>query len=150
MNRDESKQHLQQQIIAGLENNEKHLNDYQKNWDDFRELLDIDKERFIARYEELCPDASRFDADINRYTEVANIVQSRDTLTTVQFVLIDCSPLKNALVVHCLQWQRKMISQLFFSSSLNSIGHVDFFSHLFFSSVIEISNERFRSVDELH
>ena len=44
----------------------------------------------------------------NRYTEVANNVQSRDTLTTVQFVLTDCAPLKNALVVHCLQWQAKL------------------------------------------
>jgi dynein heavy chain, axonemal len=113
LNKDEAKQHLQQQIAVGLDANEKHLNDYQKTWDDFRELWDVDKERFIARYEERCPDASRFDADINRYTEVANIVQSRDTLTTVQFVLVDCSPLKNALVVHCLQWQAKLISMSF-------------------------------------
>lgn len=111
LNKDEAKLHLQHQIAAGLDANEKHLNDYQKAWDDFRELWDVDKERFIARYEERCPDASRFDADINRYTEVANIVQSRDTLTTVQFVLVDCSPLKNALVVHCLQWQAKLISK---------------------------------------
>ncbi len=108
LNKDEAKQHLQQQIAAGLDANEKYLDDYQTTWNGVRELWDVDKERFIARYEERCPDASFFDADINRYTEVANNVQSRDTLTTVQFVLVDCSPLKNALVVHCLQWQTKL------------------------------------------
>jgi dynein heavy chain len=108
LNKDEAKQHLQQQIAAGLDANEKHLDDYQTTWNGVRELWDVDKERFIARYEERCPDASFFDADINRYTEVANNVQSRDTLTTVQYVLVDCSPLKNALVVHCLQWQSKL------------------------------------------
>ena len=108
LNKDEAKQHLQQQIAAGLDANEKHLDDYQATWNGVRELWDVDKERFIARYEERCPDASIFDADINRYTEVANNVQSRDTLATVQFVLVDCSPLKNALVVHCLQWQAKL------------------------------------------
>ncbi|CAF1579491.1 unnamed protein product, partial [Adineta steineri] len=112
LNKDEAKQHLQQQIAAGLDLNEKHLDDYQSTWNGVRELWDVDKERFIARYEERCPDASFFDADINRYTEVANNVQSRDTLTTVQFVLVDCSPLKNALVVHCLQWQAKLTALL--------------------------------------
>ena len=112
LNKDETKQHLQQQIASGLDANEKHLDDYQTTLNGVRELWDVDKERFIARYEERCLDASFFDADINRYTEVANNVQSRDTLTTVQFVLVDCSPLKNALVVHCLQWQAKLTGDL--------------------------------------
>ncbi|CAF1063283.1 unnamed protein product [Rotaria sordida] len=112
LNKDEAKQHLKHQIAIGLDANEKHLDDYQTTWNGVRELWDVDKERFIARYEERCPDASFFDADINRYTEVANNVQSRDTFATVQFVLIDCSPLKNALVVHCLQWQAKLTALL--------------------------------------
>ena len=53
-----------QQIAAGLDTNEKHLDDYQSTWNGVRELWDVDKERFIARYEERCPDASFFDADI--------------------------------------------------------------------------------------
>ncbi|CAF0814718.1 unnamed protein product [Didymodactylos carnosus] len=112
MNKDETKQHLKIQIANGMETNEKNLDDYQTTWNGVRELWDVDKERFIARYEERYPDASFFDADINRYTEVANNVQSRDTLTTVQFVLVDCSPLKNALAIHCLEWQSKLTALL--------------------------------------
>ena len=99
LNRDEAKQNLQQQVTAGLDANEKYLDEYQSTWNGVRELWDVDKERFIARYEERCPDASFFDADINRYTEVANNVQSLDTLATVQFVLVDCTPLKNSLIL---------------------------------------------------
>jgi dynein heavy chain, axonemal len=112
LNRDEAKQNLQQLIAAGLEANEKRLNEYQKSWDDFRELWDVDKERFIARYEERNPDVSRFEADILRYIEVANMAQSRETFTTIQFVSVDCTPLKNALYIHCLQWQGKLIGMI--------------------------------------
>ena len=41
---------------------------------------------------------SKFDADISRYSEVANNIQKEETVQTIQFVLLDCQPLKFALL----------------------------------------------------
>ena len=42
---------------------------------------------------------------ILRYTEVANNVQKEETLVTLNFVFLDCSPLKFSLLSHCNEWQ---------------------------------------------
>ena len=47
-----------------------------------------------------------------RYTEVANQVQSEDTIQNIQFCLLDCSPLKFAVLGHCQEWQNKFTSLL--------------------------------------
>lgn len=48
-----------------------------------------------------------------RYTEVANNVQSQETILSIQFILLDSSPLKNAILGHCLEWQNKFTSLLY-------------------------------------
>ncbi|XP_070295048.1 dynein axonemal heavy chain 2-like [Salvelinus sp. IW2-2015] len=47
-----------------------------------------------------------------RYTEVANNVQKEETVLSVQFVLLDCAPLKFSLVQHCNEWQGKFTQLL--------------------------------------
>lgn len=49
----------------------------------------------------------------NRYTEVANNVQTQETILNIQFVLLDCSPLKFAILGHCQEWQNKFTSLLY-------------------------------------
>ena len=46
------------------------------------------------------------------YTEVANNVQKEETVTNIQFVLLDCSHLKFSLVQHCNEWQNKFATLL--------------------------------------
>lgn len=48
----------------------------------------------------------------NRYTEVANNVQKEETVLNIQFVMLDCSPLKFALLSHCNEWQNKFTTLL--------------------------------------
>ena len=48
----------------------------------------------------------------SRYTEVANNVQSQETILNIQFVLLDCSPLKYAILSHCTEWQNKFTTLL--------------------------------------
>ena len=48
-----------------------------------------------------------------RYTEVANNVQTQETILNIQFVLLDCSPLKYAILGHCTEWQNKFTSLLY-------------------------------------
>lgn len=38
---------------------------------------------------------------------MSNNVQKEDTVLNIEFVLLDCSPLKVALVQHCNEWQNK-------------------------------------------
>ena len=48
-----------------------------------------------------------------RYTEVANNVQQQETILNIQFNLLDSSPLKNAILGHCLEWQGKFTKLLY-------------------------------------
>ncbi len=47
-----------------------------------------------------------------RYTEVANNVQTQETILNIQFVLLDCAPLKFSILSHCQEWQNKFTSLL--------------------------------------
>jgi dynein heavy chain len=40
-------------------------------------------------------------------------VQTQETILNIQFVLLDCSPLKFAILGHCQEWQNKFTSLLF-------------------------------------
>ncbi|KAG9346625.1 hypothetical protein JZ751_006936 [Albula glossodonta] len=88
---------IQASIAAGMVANSSHLQTYLKTWDKHREIWEINKDSFIRRYQKLNPPVSSFDADIARYTEVANNVQKEETVLNVQFVLLDCSLLKYSL-----------------------------------------------------
>jgi dynein heavy chain len=43
---------------------------------------------------------------------VANNIQNQETIQTIQFILLDCLPLKNSLLSHCHEWQNKFTSLL--------------------------------------
>ncbi|XP_064181287.1 dynein axonemal heavy chain 2 [Anguilla rostrata] len=103
---------IQASVAAGMVANRTHLQAYLKTWDKHREIWEINKDSFIRRYQRLNPPVSSFDADIARYTEVANNVQKEETVLNVQFVLLDCSLLKYSLVQHCNDWQEKFTQLL--------------------------------------
>eukprot|EP00842_Homolaphlyctis_polyrhiza_P005476 jgi/Hompol1/592/HPOL_005362-RA len=99
-------------IQTGMSNNATKCQAYLRNWDSYREIWEINKDAFIRRYAKLKPALSTFDADINRYNEVSNNSSKEDSLTNVNFVRLDCSPLKHALVSHCSAWQNKLTTLL--------------------------------------
>ncbi|XP_018599950.2 dynein heavy chain 2, axonemal [Scleropages formosus] len=103
---------IQASIAAGMTTNATHVHNYLKTWEKHREIWEINKDAFIRRYQRLNPPVSSFDADIARYTEVANNVQKEETVLNVQFVQLDCSPLKFSLVQHCSEWQAKFTQLL--------------------------------------
>ncbi|KAM6163721.1 dynein axonemal heavy chain 2 [Rhynchocyon petersi] len=110
--RDEDIKKIQSQISSGMTANASLLQNYLKTWDMYREIWKINKDSFIRRYQRLNPPVSSFDADIARYTEVANNVQKEETVLNIQFVLLDCAHLKFSLVQHCNEWQNKFTSLL--------------------------------------
>ncbi|MGH0186895.1 UNVERIFIED_CONTAM: hypothetical protein FKN15_022868, partial [Acipenser sinensis] len=64
--RDDDIKKIQAQISAGMAANAVHLQSYQKTWDTYREIWEINKDSFIRRYQRLNPPVSSFDADIAR------------------------------------------------------------------------------------
>ncbi|KAJ3056563.1 Dynein heavy chain 2, axonemal [Rhizophlyctis rosea] len=99
-------------IQNGMSSNAAKCQTYLRNWDSYREIWEINKDAFIRRYAKLKPALATFDSDINRYNEVANNTQKEETLTNINFVRLDCSPLKHALVSHCNAWQNKLTGLL--------------------------------------
>ncbi|XP_048373762.1 dynein axonemal heavy chain 2 [Sphaerodactylus townsendi] len=110
--RDEDIKKIQVQISSGMQNNATHLQTYLKTWDVYREIWEVNKDAFINRYRHLNPLVSSFDADTARYMEVANNAQKEETVLSIQFVLLDCSHLKAAVVQHCNEWQNKLTNLL--------------------------------------
>lgn len=99
------------------------IQEYIKMWDPFRDLFEVDKDKFIERYEANNPDATDFDANIARYTEMANNCQVIENITNVYFILIDCSALKKAIIEHCFEWQLKFTT-LLYNKTTTMILHV--------------------------
>ncbi|KAG4103981.1 dynein heavy chain and region D6 of dynein motor-domain-containing protein [Neocallimastix lanati (nom. inval.)] len=99
-------------IQNGMTNNGVKCQEYIKSWDNYREIWEINKDAFIRRYAKSKPALSTFDADINRYNEVANNTQKEETFTNIYFALLDCSLLKHDLVTHCVEWQNKLTTLL--------------------------------------
>ncbi|GFR64149.1 dynein, axonemal, heavy chain 2 [Elysia marginata] len=110
--RDEEIKKIMNIINAGMQSNAQNLQNYLSTWDSYREIWEIQKDAFIRRYQKLNPQNSSFDADIARYNEVANNVQTQETILNIQFVLLDCSPLKYSILSHCQEWQNKFTTLL--------------------------------------
>ncbi|XP_077326811.1 dynein axonemal heavy chain 2 [Lithobates pipiens] len=112
LERDEEIKKIQTLITGGMATNATLLQAYLKTWDSFRMIWEPQKDTLIRRYRRLNPMVSAFDADIARYTELANNVQKQETVQNIQFVMLDCSQLKFALVQHCNEWQNKFTGLL--------------------------------------
>ncbi|KAI8821286.1 dynein heavy chain and region D6 of dynein motor-domain-containing protein [Fimicolochytrium jonesii] len=109
-------------IQNGMSSNAVKCQQYLRTWDTYREIWEINKDAFIRRYAKLKPALSTFDADINRYNEVANNTQKEETLTNINFIRLDCSLLKHALVSHCNSWQNKLTTLLNNNASTDLIS----------------------------
>uniref|UniRef100_H2ZI79 Dynein axonemal heavy chain 2 n=1 Tax=Ciona savignyi TaxID=51511 RepID=H2ZI79_CIOSA len=112
LEKDEETRKVQRTIQEGMFENSKHLQNYLTTWDNYKEIWEINKDAFIRRYQRLNPPVMSFDADIGRYAEVSNNVQKEETVLNIEFVLLDCSPLKFALLSHCNEWQNKFTTLL--------------------------------------
>ncbi|XP_063992510.1 dynein axonemal heavy chain 2-like [Diachasmimorpha longicaudata] len=89
-----------------------HIQQYLKSWESFADIWEVNRDMFITRYEKLNPTVASFDADIGRYTEVANNVKMQETVTTVHFLDINSDRLKAAIIKDCSLWQQKLTGLL--------------------------------------
>ncbi|RZC39323.1 DHC N1 domain containing protein, partial [Asbolus verrucosus] len=105
-------QKFQKMLNEEVNYNVKMIQEYMQTWEPFRDLWEIDKDLFMHKYEAENPSAAEFDANIGRYTEVANNVQIQEGVTVVHFIRINCADLKKAIIEHCVQWQLKLCELL--------------------------------------
>ncbi len=50
---------------------------------------------------------AKFDVDIAQFKGQQSLIQVEGVIHTIDFIKIDCSLLRSALVHHCIQWQNK-------------------------------------------
>ncbi|CAF4716798.1 unnamed protein product [Rotaria socialis] len=104
------KQNLQNKIALGISNAISEIEKYvDNNWFHFRQLWEVDKESFIAVYESEHTDLQGLEADIARYTEVANNINNQEAIVNLNMIQIDCSSFKVSLVQICHEWQQSLI-----------------------------------------
>ncbi|KAK9890592.1 hypothetical protein WA026_011959 [Henosepilachna vigintioctopunctata] len=113
---------LNQEVLINAEN----IQQYMNTWEPFRDLWEIDKDKFIVKYESKSPNAASFDANMGRYTEFANNVQMQETVMPVHFCLINSDLLKRAIIEHCIKWQEKL-AELLLKLTVKKIKHVHFY-----------------------
>ncbi|KAM9836557.1 LOW QUALITY PROTEIN: dynein axonemal heavy chain 2 [Aulostomus maculatus] len=116
---DEEIRKIQATVASGMANNANHLQAYRKTWDKYRDIWESNKDSFIQRYRRLNPPVKAFDTDIYSYFENDKRVQQEETVLNIQFVMLDCSPLKSSLVQHCSQWRAKFTQLLSHMASNN-------------------------------
>ena len=86
-------------------------------------IWEAQKDVFFKRWRNQGPKVVDFDSSISQYIELSNRVQQVDTITSVEFVLLDCSGLKFRIIAHCDEWQNRFHSLLheMASQKLNGI-----------------------------
>ncbi|KAK4876213.1 hypothetical protein RN001_012635 [Aquatica leii] len=110
---DEDCKKLQALLNDEVNVNVHHMQTYLSVWEPFRDMWEVDKDRFIERYERQNPTAAHFDSNIGRYTEVANNVQIQESISSVHFIVVNSVELKRAIIDHCIEWQQQLCSLLY-------------------------------------
>jgi len=77
-------------------------------WDQFKNLWDIDKESFIRKYAKANQSLEAFDRDMAYHAKQQSIICSTPNVSSVQFIKVDNSSLKAALLGHSMEWQTKL------------------------------------------
>ena len=86
-------------------------------------IWEAQKDVFFRRWRNQDPKVVDFDSSISQYIELSNQVQQVETITSVEFVLLDCSALKFSIIGHCDEWQNRFHALLheMASTKLSSI-----------------------------
>jgi len=107
------------QITAGCSQVANELNKLQHHYTTrYSKIWSEDKASFLRRYaassssasssslsSSLSRPLSSYEVDISKYKNLQSDIQAEDASHTVQFLRIDTTPIKTALVNHCQQWQ---------------------------------------------
>ncbi|CAN0325424.1 unnamed protein product, partial [Scytosiphon promiscuus] len=110
------------------------LQKYLSYWDKYKYIWENDKDGFIRRYAKANRGLAQFQADIGRYRELQADIVQEESSHTINFIKIDCTQLKTALVGHCSQWQAKLTGLL----NQNAMGELRGLHELFQTSTARL------------
>ncbi|EKX36467.1 hypothetical protein GUITHDRAFT_97557 [Guillardia theta CCMP2712] len=117
-------------VMGGMSSSLDKLQKYLTFWEKYKHTWDYDKDAYIRRYAKANRTLATFEQDIQRYRELQNDILAEDTIVNMNFICIDCSPLKQAIVGHCIGWQNKFTSLL----HSNATSELNALRDLFFSN----------------
>ncbi|CAH0554839.1 unnamed protein product [Brassicogethes aeneus] len=114
---------LQNKLNEEVMKNINAIREYLQLWEPFKNLWEVDKDKFMTRYASQRPTATLFDSNLQRYTEVANSVQIQESVAAVHAVLINCDDLKKSIMEHIDEWQNRN-AQLLIQMTNDSLQHI--------------------------
>ncbi|KAI3385375.1 hypothetical protein SNEBB_009845 [Seison nebaliae] len=85
---------------------------YLGTWDEQKDIYNVDMQLFLEKYRDGELGIRSIEADISRYTEIANNVDAKESIKNISFIDIDNSPLKTSLCQLCSEWQKAFIDLL--------------------------------------
>eukprot|EP00736_Rhodelphis_marinus_P013382 Rmarinus@m.14828 len=99
-------------IMTGMSSINDKLHKYITYWEKYKHIWDMDKDAYIRRYAKSNRPLSSYESDITRYREFQADITGEETINNMQFIRLDCSPLKQSLVSHCVTWQGRFTTLL--------------------------------------
>jgi dynein heavy chain, axonemal len=108
-------------IMSGMSSSMDKMQKSLSFWSKYKHLFDVDKDAFIRRYSKANRTLQAFEADYQRYKDLQQEVHGEETVSSVNFVQIDCAPLKQRLIAHCVDWQKRF-SALLYKNAITELG----------------------------
>eukprot|EP00767_Chilomastix_cuspidata_P003879 gnl/Chilomastix_cuspidata/4008.p1 GENE.gnl/Chilomastix_cuspidata/4008~~gnl/Chilomastix_cuspidata/4008.p1 ORF type:complete len:4809 (-),score=800.22 gnl/Chilomastix_cuspidata/4008:14-12793(-) len=106
-------------IIFGVQGVEPEIGKSLQKWQPHAHLWEKNKQETFREFTFQGPTIGDFESNIRSYMEIQNDVLAEDSISVIQFIQLECSPLKQELVGHCVEWQTG------YSTLLNDIGYKD-------------------------
>ena len=123
-------------IMGGMSSSQDKFQKILSTWEKYKHIWDYDKDNWMRRYAKANRTLASFESDIQKYKELQTEIQLEDTVVNMTFICIDCSPLKQSLVGHCIGWQNKFTTLL----HGNAVAELNDLKELFSSNTKKLAN----------
>ena len=110
-------QTLYEEIQKSIQLLEQPLEDHLKSWAKYYDIWGTDKPSALKKIGEEAKVLADYESKISFYKSQSNEIQNTESQHTIQFVRLDSSPLQNALLTHCSDWQSRLVKLL------NEVSH---------------------------
>ena len=100
------------QIMNGMSSTATELQKFLGYWEKYKPIWEMDKDAYIRRYAKANRNLKHYDDDVTKHRNQQMDIQKESISHAINFVQIDCTLLKAALVAHCQTWQQKLLTLL--------------------------------------
>ena len=93
-------------ITDEIEHTFEKTSDYIYAWQHFSSIWAVDIDQFMLKYQERGLELHEFESAMLKYFDVANQVMMQDTVVTINYLVFDCSKLKDHALDHIAGWKK--------------------------------------------